>query len=460
MKSYSVIFILLVSLFVTSCTDTLTDVGKGTLSYSDAIIVKGTSFQITSKTDTIISIVSQPDSFLLGTFNDTIFGTIRAQILAQLNCPVGFKFPANSVADSAKIFLNYYSCFGSTTSPLDINIYEMTKTFSYTGIYPSNIDPNIYCDPDPNRRKELKIGERKITAGKNSSTSKSIVFKDTTKTFLNRFLDDSKFNSTNDFVNYFKGIYITAQFGAATLLNIGRQQLNMVYYYHYIHGTDTINNYLTFPASSEVRQVNCIQYPDRKKWVKLNDTITYLASPANLYTELNLPLDTIQARLKKDVNGKRLTINSAILRVNVAKTEEDTALHPVVKYVLLIKDKDNGKTPDNFFKNSELPSDTCSVLGRYTVAQVGTTSNYERYYSFDVATLIANELKHSGGNASAIKLRLIPVAVGTSTSTSGTTSISSIKQQYLMSAVRLRGNKENTKSVSDALTLKIIYSGF
>ena len=132
MKSYPVILIFLLSLFISSCTDTLTDIGRGTLSYSDSIIVKTATFHISSSTMFVKSITSQPDSFLLGTFNDTIFGTIKAEILAQLNCPKGYTYPAGTVADSAKIFLSYYSCFGDTLSPMDVNIYEMNlKTFSY-----------------------------------------------------------------------------------------------------------------------------------------------------------------------------------------------------------------------------------------------------------------------------------------------------------------------------------------
>ena len=127
MKSYPVILILLLSLLTFSCSDSLTDIGKNTLSGSDSIIVKGDTFHLSSSTVFVKSITSQPDSFLLGTFYDTKFGTIRAEILAQLNCPVGFKFPKNSVPDSAKIFLSYYSCYGDTLSPIDINIYEMNK---------------------------------------------------------------------------------------------------------------------------------------------------------------------------------------------------------------------------------------------------------------------------------------------------------------------------------------------
>ncbi len=459
MKSYSVILLILLSLLTFSCSDSLTDIGKNTLASSDSIIVKGDTFHLSSSTIFVKSITSQPDSFLLGTFYDTKFGTIRAEILAQLNCPVGFKFPANAVADSAKISLSYYSCFGDTLSPIDVNIYEMNKaTFSYSKTYPSDTLPSYFSD------RSIKLGERIFKAGKNSSTRKTINFK-MDDTFIKRFSDDSYYSSTAAFTNFFKGIYITANFGASTLLNIGRQQLNLLYYYHYpayklkdINGNDStvmVSDYLAFPASKEVRQVNCIQHPDRATVVLPNDQLNYLSSPANLQTQVSLRLNDIKAKLNAGVNGKRLTINSALLRVDVTDTEKDTVLHPVVKYLLLVK-----KTAiDRVFNNNELPTDTCSVLALYTSAlKSGSTTEYEHYYTFSVAKLIANELKNAkpGSIIPALNLCLIPVAVGTTSNSSGSASISSVKQQYLMGAVTVK-SAQNTDS---PMRLNIVYSGF
>ena len=63
---------------------------------------------------------------MLGNYYDTKFGSTHADILAQVNCPVGFKFPAETGlhADSASVVLVYYTWFGDKYSPLDVNIYE------------------------------------------------------------------------------------------------------------------------------------------------------------------------------------------------------------------------------------------------------------------------------------------------------------------------------------------------
>ncbi len=454
MKAYPVILLFLLSFFVYSCTDNITDIGKGVQPSSDQITIGTDTFHLSSKTIFVESIFSRPDSFLLGTFYDTKFGTTQADILAQVNCPEGFKFPPNSVPDSAKIILYYTGCFGDTLSPLDLNIYEINKqTFTYTSFYPSNVNPSDYTD------RSLKLGERIIRAGAKTSVPKTIEFK-LKSDFIQRFFNDTHFKSTDDFLGFFKGMYITANFGASTLLNIGL--INLRYYYHYnyqtknIYGGDstaTVNDYLSFPANSEVRQVNRIQHPDRASVIPQNSEVNYLASPANLQTQITLPLNNIKNRLNNGINDKKLTINSALLKVEVTNTEQDTVLHPIVKYVLLVKES----AIDRFFNNKELPSDTCSVLAQYYSTQIGTTGVYEQYYTFNVAKLIANELKNAPKNSSIppLNLRLIPVAVGTTT-TSTTTSITSVKQQYLMSAVTIRSGKNS----SSPMKLNMVYSGF
>lgn len=101
----------MLSLFVFSCTDTISDIGKSIQPVSDQIKIGTDTFHLTTNTVFVDSIFSRPDSFLLGTFYDTKFGTTQADILAQINCPEGFKFPTNSVADSAKNYISLLQLF-------------------------------------------------------------------------------------------------------------------------------------------------------------------------------------------------------------------------------------------------------------------------------------------------------------------------------------------------------------
>jgi hypothetical protein len=463
MKAYSLFFFFFIALVLSSCTDNLTDAGKSIQSSSDQISVGADIFPVSSNTIFVDSIFSRPDSLLLGTFYDTKFGTIKGEILTQVNCPVGYKFPPLAAVDSVKLVLYYSSCFGDTLAPLDLNIYELNKkTFSYTEPYPSNLNPANYTD------KSVKLGQRIIRAGRNSSKQRAIEFRlDTNSVFVKQLRNDSYFASTNTFVNKFKGFYVTANFGASSLLNISL--INLKYFFHYPQKITNdvgqsvvykVNDNLTFPANNEVRQVNRVQYPDRKTVVKPTVEYNYLASPANLQTQVTIPLDSIHKKLNAKLNDKTLSINTALLQIDIAQTEQDTVLHPLVEYVLLIKDvvyKDKGPYIDYFFNNKQLPSDTASILARYSVGyKTGTTDQYEQHYTFNIATLIANELKKK--NYSPLTLRLIPVAItATSTSSSSSTvTVTSVKQQSLMSAATIMSGKNTTSP----MRLKIVYSGF
>jgi len=457
MKSYSIIFLFFVSLFVFSCSDNLTDIGTGIQPSSDQIKIGTDTFHLISETVKVNSILSKPDSFLLGTYYDTKFGSTKAEILAQVNCPVGFQFPAGSVGDSASVVLIYDTWFGNKYSPLDVNIYEINKkTFNYTSQYYSDIDPSEYCD------QSIKLSERIFSAKdavKSRADTTAIKFK-LNSAFVSRFFDTSNYSSTDVFLKFFKGLYITASYGAATLLNIN--QVNLRYYYHYTYTTKnisggdsivTVNNNLFFPANSEVRQVNRFQHLDRDALVHPADSVNYVASPANLNTTLSIPLKRINQHMEAGIANKKLTINSALLKIEATDIKTDTVSAPTTRYMLLIKEE----AVDRFFKNQELPNDTCAVLAGHTLALVvNTTDVYQDYYSFSVAKLIANELKIAKDNGKVpveqIPMRLVPVLVTLDTSGN----VTAVKQDFLMSAVTIRSAK-NTYS---PMRINVVYSGF
>ena len=455
MKSYTVILLFFVSLFVFSCTDNLTDLGSGIQPSSDLIKVGTDTFHVTTENVLVPFMYSKPDSFLLGAFYDTKFGSTQADILVQVNCPEGFKFPPLSVPDSASVIMYYKTWVGSKYSPLDVNIYEMDKkTFNYSDLYPTNLNPDDYTTYSKKLAEKIFSAKDAVKMRTDSTAIKFNLSKD----FVQRFFkNDSNYSSTAKFLQSFKGMYITANYGAATLLNIS--QIDLQYYYHYTYttknltGSDsivTVNNVLIFPANSEVRQVNRFLHKDRESVVKQIDSINYVASPANMHTRVNIPLNRINQHLNDGIKGKKLTINSALLRVDVTELTQDTAsLHPIVKAMMLIKES----SMDRFFNNNELPSDTCAINVNLSSEQIGTTGVYRYFYSFNVAKLVANELKIHGNSAPEnLVMRLVPVRIKTNSSGG----VIEVKQDYLMSAVTIRSGKNTTSP----MRINIVYSGF
>ena len=151
-------------------------------------------------------------------------------------------------------------------------------------------------------------------------------------------------------------------------------------------------------------------------------------------------------------------MNNAILKVEVTEVADSTLEMPLVQYLLLIKEE----AVQRFFDDNVLPTtkDTCALLGQVSASEIGTTGKYQYYYSYDLAALIANELKvaEEKGIAPAenLKLLLIPVNVTTTTSSNGSVSITAVKQQYKMSAVTIRSGKNQ----AHPMKINMVYSGF
>lgn len=482
MKSQSIVLLFLVSLLTFSCTDNISDLGIKIQPSSDNITVGTDTFHVITENVFIDSIFAKQDSFLLGTFYDTKYGSTQADILAQVNCPIDYQYPPGSVVDSVLAVLTYKSWFGDSYSPMEVSIYQMdnNRTFDYSTLYPTNLDPSYYTT-----RKEL-IGHRIFSAkdaSKLLTDTTTVVFKLSDK-FRNWFVnagsdnvinvDPKTYSSESNFTDFFSGMYITPDFGAATMLNV--RQVDIELYYHYNHtvksssGVDSLvtSSYvIPFPANSEVRQVNRFLHPESET-IKLklaqNEDVNYISSPAGIQTRVTVPLKRMKQKMESVTGGKKQTLNSAILRVYATEIDTSALAEPVVSNMLLIKES----AIDRFFNKNELPSDTCAIRGSLAVEQDSATLLYNYYYSFDIATLVANELKLNPNPDSDLKLRLVPVQLTTTSSTDSygntTTSITAVKQLTGMSAITIRSGKVidplSGKEVTPPMRIKMIYSGF
>ena len=443
------------SLLTFSCANDLTDIGSGIQPSADKITLGTDTFHLGSESYFVENMYLNSDSFLLGTFYDQKYGTTRADILAQVNCPEGTTFVPGTVADSAKVILYYKSWFGDSYSPLDVNIYEMNTdtTFAYTGKYPTNLDWALYTD-------RSKLMARRVFTAKDASNTisdtTSVKF-DLSTDFATRIFNESKYTSSSEFTKFFKGMYITANYGASTMLNVSQIDLLLYTHYTYNNGKDTARQTITFPANAEVRQVNRFEHPDVASIrVKLNQAesngLNYVSSPANIYTRIRLPLKNMSDKINAKVPGKKMTMNSALLRIDATEVDDATLAQPIVSYMLLIKES----AVEDFFAQNKLPSDTCALLGSFTSTLNSATSLYEYYYTFDLATLVGNELKvalkKNESPADRLKMVLVPVRVKFDTSNN----VTQVDQQFLMSAVTIRSGK----NVEKPMKINLVYSGF
>ncbi len=449
---------------MTSCKDDSASAGGSVLEKEDEILVRADTFPICSELMQVDSIVSMPDSFLLGEMQST-YGTLHADVLTQFACPIGFAYPEGAEVDSICLCMGYRSWFGDGNSPMGLTAYEIDLgKFDYARSYPTNVDPEQYVSVNA---EEVLAHEKIVVASQKKDSVYSsyeqiyypLVKARMSDDFTKRFFAIRDFSSQEAFNNIFKGLYIVSEFGSSTILNL--LEINISVYYSFTYnkaGQDTtVHDMKAFFANSEVRQINCISYRDQSQaFNKLqadSASYNYVVSPANIYTRLQFPMKKIQDRINSRIDGKRPYVNMGKVKVVVDNmsstvTSRDDWSRPAAK-MLLIKES----AIDRFFTKRELPSDTCALLAEFSK---GTTKDgkTEYFYTYDMSALLTHQLR-STNNPDTLNMLMVPVDVITATN-NNTTYIISIKQQQTVSATKTfsANNAENP------MNIEVVYSGF
>lgn len=452
--------LLAIMLLWTACKDDVTTTGESILDENDAIIVLADTFSISSAVDSCDAIISQADSFLLGEI-ETDYGVLRASVLTQLACPEGYTYPEGFTVDSICLFMYYSSWVGDDKSPLAINAYLMDKnTFRYNSTYPTDLNIDDYCT----RSKSILTNHRIVVASEKRDSILNtngqyvpMVRMRVNDDFMQDFASITNFESQDKFNEQFKGLLLETSFGSATMLNISDVALGVFYHFQYNKaGKDTtVSDMKAFYANSEVRTVNQLVYRDKKEWVEMlqqdSDTYNYIIAPAGVYTRLRIPMEQIADKIITRTELKRPYVNKAEIRVSVMNMDPDNNdrndwLLPS-SHMLLIKEK----SMTRFFKNRELPSDTCALLGQLTQG-VDSVGDAIYYYSYDMSDFLTNQLRKEE-NDSILNMLLVPVTINTTTTNTSANAVTSVRQQQTISATKIRSAKNGMK-------LEIVYSGF
>ena len=109
-RNYIIYIVISCIALLSSCQNNMLNAGASSLDQQDEIRVMADTFLLTSTLQECAAIRFTPDSFLLGEC-DTRFGTIKADILTQLACPLGNEYPyadqATVDALLARMYLNF-----------------------------------------------------------------------------------------------------------------------------------------------------------------------------------------------------------------------------------------------------------------------------------------------------------------------------------------------------------------
>lgn len=457
---YFIFLIIALCAGVCSCKNDSYKAGSAVLDESDKIIVLADTFEINTRVEAYEKIQSEPDSFLLGEM-ETDYGLLRARILTQLACPVGYHYPENAEIDSVCLFMYYASWVGNGRSPLAMNAYLMDKSsLEYQRTYYTNIDVDQYCSRDSSvleNRLIVAAAERLDTVRTSDGKYVPMLRMKLNEDFTNYFSAIKSFESQEEFNKQFKGLLIETSFGSSTVLNISDIALGVYYHFSYSkNGKDTVvDDMKAFYANSEVRTVNQITYIDIDEWVDQmrQDSMThnYVVSPAGVYTRVVLPIKEIVDTINMRVGGiKRPYVNMAELKLvvdnmtNSSTTRQRNDWLTPTTQMMLIKES----SMEDFFSSKDIPSDTCAIVSSL-ISMTNADGVDEYYYTFDLAELLTVQLRRDSVEK---EMQMLLVPVTAEVATNGT-AFTSAKEEQTISATRFN-------SPDDGLFLKMVFSGF
>lgn len=426
--------LLLFSIALFSCSDDNLDLKDSIQPNQDEISIVTDTMHLSASSFAVTSIPAKitTDTFLLGSYKDDIYGRTTAELLAQFNCPSGLTVPDTITGDSLVLKLVYTGYQAKGDSTLNIKIYRMKNTLSYSGTYYSNITP------------EYDEADLLATASYSKLSSSGTILIKLDTALKNEFINagrnnTSVFSNETKFVEFFKGLYVAVESSSSSILTLSTIDVLLNYKYTNAGGT-IISQSNTFPANKEVRQVNRIVHDGD---IPSTAGEIFVSSPAGIHSNVDIPISRIRDSLHIKVqNGiaylnsttRKLSVNSALLTFEVA----DTSTIDYPPYLLLIKKS----AVTSFFSTSTTPDSKTAVLAAY--------SSTNKSYTFSLKTYLANELK-SETSIGDDPMVLIPVMV----SYDSNGYVSAVKYDAKLHAVALKG----PTSLSP-LKLDLVVSGF
>jgi hypothetical protein len=357
---------------------------------------------------------------IVGSLNEPIFGRTKASAYMQMNLSkLSFDYGDSATADSLILCLTLNSYYGDTTSPMHFKIYRMESLI--------NIDSGYYTSTT--LPASTLIGDAIVTVNPKDSLSEYGVKK---KPHIRIPLDMAlatelisksggpEYLTNSAFINYFNGIYITAESvndpGCMFVFDYKNAQSKMALYYKYNVDSDSLSFNYTFDELARFNHYDHDYYAGSEVYQALNDitvgsNYTYVQSMAGVKTKVNLPY------LKNYfANNPSMVINNAVL---VFKAEANNLYAPHALTALSYVDAD-GKSqsfePDNREAANSADGTYLSTPGEYRfnitryINQVmkGTRTDYGVYLrgSSAIVNPYQTRLYGSGNVLGKIKLEL------------------------------------------------------
>lgn len=479
--------IALASLFA-SCDDNTDELGYSLTNPTDRMVIDYGTFNVNSETVKLDNIISRSSIGHLGKIKDPETGSyITCNFMGQLHIMEDYEFPpldslvlsnGEIIADSCKLQVFYSTYAGGSTASMKCRFQEFAKPLSESETYNVDFKPTI---ENGFLRKD----------GLTKSTTYSLIdysISESSQWSNNRHFDiclndeytdkdGKKYNNYGTYImrkyyelggsEYFKnsynfihnvcpGFYIENTGGIGSIANITYTELD-VYIKIKSGNTERIET-LVFGGTEEVLQkTNITQDQEIIDQMKDEGDHTYLKTPAGLYTQITLPVDSVFEGHEKD------TLNTANIFISRENNTQETNSYtfPIPQEVMILP----ADSVENFFTNEKVIDNRSSYTTSYKEATNGYTfSNISSMMRTmkDAKTKYITE--HEGTTDAQYeekfpkwnKAIIIPVSISSISDSYGNTKITRVTHDMSISSTKLVGGKDNP----DAIKMSCIYSKF
>ncbi len=480
--------IALASLFV-SCDDNTDELGYSLTNPTDRMAIAYGTFNVNSETVKLGNIISRSSTGYLGKIKDPETGSyITCNFMGQLHIMEDYEFPKKDslvltngeiIADSCELQVYYSTYTGDSTVSMKCKFHEFAKPLSESETYDVDFKPTI---ENGFLRKD---GLTKSTTYSliDYSLSDSIRWKGIRHFNINlndeyTDVDGKKYNNYGTYImqkyyepggsvnfknsynfihNVCPGFYLENTGGIGCMANISYTQL-IVYMRYLDSNGDSINGILVFGGTEEVLQkTNITQDQEIIDKMKDEGDHTYLKTPAGLYTELTLPVDSVFKGHDSDTLN---TANMFIPRENNTQATSNYTIPIPQKVMILLAD-----SVENFFANEKVADNRSSYITTYASATNGYTfSNISGMMRIMKDAKTKYLAEHKGTTDAQYeelfpkwnKAIIIPVTISSITDSYNQTTITRVTHDMSISSTKLVGGKDNPK----AIKISCIYSKF
>lgn len=289
---------------------------------------------------------------------------------------------------ATEVYFWYNSYFGAPDTPCRLSVYKLNKGLDKNKSYFTDINPEDYYSPnDP----QALLGRKSYTAVDLSVSEEArnkegyvpsvrVAMKNEIgKTILEQSRKEPA-NLAENFRKNFPGIYVKSDFGDGTILYVSEIQMNVVYKIYVTdsktglklkkkyekddkgNAVDSIDyRYRSFNATKEILQANQFVNDQTVLDQLIKDgTVTYIKTPAGIFTEAIIPVSEIQNKLANDtINAVKLSFK----HYNEANSNSFGMKAP--EKVLLLREKDK----NNFFEKNKLADNVTSFISSRNASQ-------------------------------------------------------------------------------------------